>query len=195
MCMCKSCGRKRAELNGHKVHTPDLAEGKFAYLCQTCGEVVFDNDVNFPVVVGDGDFAHGLQFQFFAHCRADMELRALFMRGKARNDAHGRKGDGAWLPCVSGFKSPWFANRRNARLFESIETACRQGNQYRKRHGKCGVVTVAYRRAATHKVVYTEDVPFKTRRGWLARVRYVEDCIVRNIPILDFETWDMIQEG
>lgn len=189
MCMCKSCGRPEVD-GGFYLHTTDLQKSKKAYLCPHCAEVVFDNDVDFPVVVGK-PFAHGVEMQYFIYARYDETVRMLFMRGAARKQGNLRKGEGAWLPCVSGFKSPWFRNRLNHELFTTLKRYT-TGNQYRASHAGCRAIKVWFRKYGETEPCYSERIPFGNKDKWLARVAYIEDlvCNDRLNYLLPYEVWE-----
>lgn len=191
---CPRCGHKYAEdpedLRGAFVMNNANSGKRNVYGCPACLLTRYPDNTPHLETVGVPRGASGVCVQVFIPCVYNVEVAREFAQGARRNTATQRKGEGAWMLCEGGLKSPVFRNTSFHRIFETFEDNAKQGNQYRPRKVKVTgeIIVTAYRETPDGPQAFMSDAfewhkvdGMSAREVFLADLREFKDAAAARI--------------
>lgn len=90
------------------------------YGCMVCGTRVYADDEPFDIEAYKASKCP-LYFQFFVEMDYDEQVSFELQQGASRDTATCKKGEGAWMPCIGGMRSPILRNMHAHKVFGTIE--------------------------------------------------------------------------
>lgn len=165
VCHCVACNHAFVEEGGRNAVPVQLlnAGGLFQYGCDQCDSVTFDDGINFPVYAY-AELGCPVFIRYFVHMTYGSQVRFELMQGASRTTATCEKGDGAWLPCKGGMKSPIFRNTKSGKLFKSLEEHEKQG-----RCSVTGFTVTPYYRHSDGRIEKMQPVEVDWERRWYTK--------------------------